>query len=169
MNKKTRAMTLSALFAALSVVLLYIASIWPTGQAGLVAVAALFVAAAVIENGVGSGISVFVVSSVLGMLVVPNRAAPILYIVFFGYYPVLKSLIEHIKSTVLQWVFKLLVFNAALSVVWFLLKELVINDTESLPGAFLLYLGGNIVFIIFDYGFSKLIRFYIDRISTFTR
>ncbi|MCL2365676.1 MAG: hypothetical protein FWC75_01345 [Oscillospiraceae bacterium] len=165
MNKKTKKITLSALFVALTVVSLYFASILPTGQAGLVAAASLFVAAAVIESGIGSGLSVFVVSALIGMLILPNRAAPLLFIAFFGYYPIVKSLVERMSGTAFQWILKLAVFNAALTGIWLLMRELVTGIVGDMIPVLLIYVGGNVIFVLFDYGFSKLIWFYINRIS----
>jgi len=160
MNKRTRTLTLSALFSALAVVSLYVASVWPTGQLGLAALASLFVAAAVIESGLKRGALVFIVSSALSMLIVPNRVAPLIYILFFGYYPLVKSLIERIRSKAVQWALKLLVFNASLTIVWFLLREFIIGFDRPVP-LFLIYLAGSVVFLIFDYGLSKVIWLYI--------
>jgi hypothetical protein len=164
-NDKTRRLTLSALFSALTIVILYFASIWPTGQLGLVAVASLFAAAAVVEAGLVPAIYVFVVSSILGMLIIPNRAAPFLYILFFGYYPILKSLIERTRWLALQWALKLLAFNVSLSVIWFFLMELIFQPIENLPGIAFIYIGGNVIFAVYDYGYSKLIWLYISRVS----
>jgi len=169
MNKGTRTLTLSALFTALSLIMLYIASVWPTGQLGLVAVASLFIAAVVVESGPGSGLSVFVAVSGLGMLIIPNKTAPLLFLMFFGYYPVVKSLIERIGAMPLQWLLKLLVFNASLTAIRFLLKSIVFEFGGYKPGVFLLYLLGNVVFAVFDYGFSKVIWLYISRVSKFNR
>lgn len=181
MSSNTRKMTLSALFAALCVISLFVASVWPTGRFALVAFASLFVASAVIEGGISSGISVFVVSSIIGMLILPNRAAPLFFIMFFGYYPVAKSLIEHIKGILLQWAFKLALFNASMFASWFLLRELLVSfisdnlnifrDSGYDYSRFLLPLMfiANVVFIIFDFGFTKLIWLYINRISKFMR
>ena len=164
MNKKTRNLTMSAIFIALCVVSLYIASVWPTGQLGIAAFASLFVAAAVIETGIGYGVSVFVVSSALCMLLIPNKIPPLLYVVFFGYYPVLKNIFERLGRVVLQWLFKLIVFNAALTLSLFLMKELFIGFTSLRFGFVVLYIAGNAVFAIFDYGYSKVVLFYKDRI-----
>jgi len=177
MSKKTRKMTLSALFAALCVISLFIASVWPTGRFGLVAFASLFVAAAVVEGKMSSGISVFVVSSITGMLILPNRAAPILFIAFFGYYPIAKSFIEHIKGTLLQWVIKLALFNIAALAIWLFMREVLFDTMRNSPlfGVELsgfpvvLFLGGSILFLIYDFGFTKLIWFYINRISKIIR
>jgi len=162
-------MALSALFAALTVMILYFASIWPTGWVGLVAAASMFTAAAVIEAGVPSGAYVFIISSALGMLIIPNRSSPILYMLFFGYYPVIKSLVERIGNVAAQWALKLLAFNISLTVAWFLLRELVLGQYADIPGAVVIYLGGNAVFALFDYGFTKLIWFYLDRVKRLSK
>ena len=165
MSKKTRKLTLSALFAALSVASLYIASVWPTGQYGIVAFASLFVAAAVIDIGPAYGFYVFIVSSALGMLILPNKAAPLLFILFFGYYPVVKSIVEKIGNRVVQWFLKLAVFNAALSVIYLFLKDMLLGFSERIPGVFTIYLLGSAVFALYDYGFSNALRLYKERIS----
>jgi len=169
MGKKTRTLTLSAIYSALTIVMLYIASIWPTGQVGLVAITSFFTAAAVIEAGFVSGVSVYAVSSLLGFLLIPNRVAAILFVVFFGYYPVVKSLIERIRWSILQWVFKLLVFNAAMALLWVLLSALIIDYVDNDISVILLLLAGNVIFVLFDYGFTKVIWLYLDRISKYRR
>jgi len=169
MSRKTRTYTLSAILSALTVVFLYISSIWPTGQLGLVAISSLFTVAAIVEAGLIPGVYVYVVSSVLGMLLVPNKASPLLYMLFFGYYPILKSVIERIRAVALQWVLKLLVFNAALSLIWFIMIWLALDFyilfADYAPDLLILFLGGNAVFALFDYGFSKLIRLYMNRVT----
>ena len=165
MNKKTRIITISALFSALATVSLYIASVWPTGQLGLAAFSSLFVAAGVIEAGLKPGIYIYIISSAISLLILPDRSAPLLFVLFFGYYPVIKSLIERIGSAILRWLIKFFVFNASLSVIYFLLSNLIFDLQGRTPGITVLYLGGNIIFALFDHGFTKVIWFYINRLS----
>ena len=165
MAKRTRAITMTALISALATITLYIASVWPTGRIGIVALASVFSAAAVVEAGLASGIYVFVISSALGLLLIPDRSAVLLYICFFGYYPVVKCLVERIRNISLQWVLKLLIFNIAMIVVWFLLRALLFSFDTGEPATVVVFLGGNVIFAAFDYGFSKLIWFYKERIS----
>ena len=169
MGNKTRTLTLSGVFSAFAFVSLYIASIFPMGQVGLVAFASLFVAAAVIDIGRTPGVCVFVVSSALGMLLIPNRAALILYVAFFGYYPVLKSIIEQINKAVLEWALKLLAFNVALSVIWILFRGFIFDIELNWFGIVILFISGSAAFVVFDYGFSKVASLYIYRVSKFTR
>ena len=165
MNKKTRNLSLSALFTAFAIISLYIASVWPTGQLGLTAVASLFVAAAIMESGISYGIYVYIVSSAISMLIVPNRLTPVLFILFFGYYPVIKSLIEKLKYKILQILTKLLVFNISFLIIYYLFSELVLAFVSFDLNVIIIFLIGNIVFLLFDYGYTKLIWLYINRIS----
>lgn len=157
-------MTLMALFTAFCFVSLFIASVWPTGQLGFAAMASLFVAAAVIEAGHGSGALVYIAGSVLSMLLLPNKTAPLLFVLFFGFYPIVKSLIERLDRKVFQWVLKFVVFSASLTVIRVLLSALFPGFINSPPGIALLFVGGNAVFALFDYGFSKVVCFYSDRV-----
>ena len=167
MSKKTRSITLSAVLAAITTAALYIASVSPTGQIGIIALASLFSAAAVIEGGLGAGVFVYIGSLILSLLIVPNKGLLLLYVLFFGYYPVVKSLIEQLGKIVLEWIIKLVVFNASLSAAWFLLRAVIFGSLDIKINTWLLYLGGNVVFVLFDIGFSKLIEFYTIRISKY--
>ena len=165
MNKKTRSITLAAALTATTMVTLYFATISPTGQVGIIAFASLFAAAAVIEGGIGAGIFVYVGSSIIGALILPNKQLLLLYIMFFGYYPVVKSIIEQLKAAVFEWIIKLVVFNISLAVTWFLLRSIIFGSMDIKLHTALIFLGGNVVFAAFDIGFSKLIEFYSARIS----
>jgi hypothetical protein len=165
MNNKTRAVTLTGLLTALIVVFIYIASVLPTGRWGLVAVSSLFAVAAVIEMGIGSAVFVFIASGVLSALLVPVKTEALIYVLFFGYYPIIKSLSERLKPFALCWGVKLLVFNAALTAVWFLFRALLVPESYLSLAAPLIYLAGNAVFVLFDIGLTQLIVLYVNRIS----
>ena len=165
MRKSVRRLTVTAMMTALSVIFLYLACIFPTGQLGFTAVASLFGVAAVVECGIAAGIFVYVGASVLGLLLLPEKTMAFLFLVFFGLYPVVKSLIERIGRLIPEWALKLLFFNAALSAVWFLLRGLALPESAlSYPTA-VVYALGNVVFILYDIGLTRLIGVYIRRIS----
>jgi hypothetical protein len=165
MNKGTRIITLAALFTALSVVMLYLANLLPTVQLGFAAAASLFAVAAVIETGLVSAIFVFIGSAVIGTLLLPDKTALLVYVLFFGYYPVIKSIAERIRSLVLSWALKLAVFEAAFSLIWFLFRSLVFSGRILDVNGVVVYLAGTLAFLAFDIGLTRLIGFYIGRIS----
>jgi len=165
MKGKSRKISVCAILSALTLSALYIGSVFPTGRVGLIAASSLFGIAAVIEVGMSGGAFVYVVSALLGALIIPDKSAVIFYALFFGYYPGLKSFAETGKNRVTEWIIKLLVMNAALTVTVFVFSGLVF-DIGSLPfGTPILYAVVNAAFVLFDIGVTKLIGFYIVRIS----
>ena len=150
---------------AFTVGLLYLGALLPIEQLGIIALSSLFGVAAVIEAGMGAGVFVFIGSSILGALVVQFRPMIHFYVLFFGYYPIVKSCAEKLKNNILKWAVKLIVFNAALSALWFGFSALIFLPAILNLGTTLIYILGNLVFIVYDIGLSRLISFYIMRIS----
>ena len=168
MKNKTGVLTLNALFTAFSVIFMYIGTVSPRGSAGFMAAASLFTVAAVIQCGRISGICVFAVSSVIGLLLLPDKTPAMFYVLFLGYYPVVKSVCERLEKHVFSWIIKLAVFNAALTAMFFFFRVLLtVGFMEKLTGAGLcaaVYLIFNAVFILYDIGLSRLIGLYMGRI-----
>ena len=65
---------------------------------------------------------------------------------------------------------KLVFFNGVLTVFWFGLRAVLLS---ALPAAgqalWLVYAGGNVVFLLYDFGFSQVISFYGRRIDRVLR
>ena len=87
-----------------------------------------------------------------------------------GLWPMLKSLLERIPARPLEWLCKLAVFNAVLSLFWFGLHSLFLPFLpETLQAPWMVYAAGNAAFVIYDVGFSKLISFYVARVDRVLR
>lgn len=167
MRERTRKLTVTAMMLAVAVALLYLASLMPTGRLALAAAASLGVAACVIECGLGWGLGCWIGAGLLGAFLVPDKGGAVIFIVFFGIYPVLKSLFERQKSRALEWVLKFLFFNLALGLCWLAWRlGFLTGQMLDVWLMVLLCLLGNLVFFVYDIAFSKLIGIYILRIAS---
>lgn len=164
MSKKIRVITSSALLISLSMVFLYLSSVFPTMQLCFVAVASLFVAAQVIETNLMGGLYVFIGSCILGFLIVPDKTSVILYGLFFGYYPLVKSLAEKHNNAVVRWGIKLAVMNVALAVILGFFGELIFDLSQFEYGVWVFAAMFNVAFILFDIGVTQLIGLYMARV-----
>ncbi len=167
MKSKTKRTTLCAMMAALSVVFMFIGNLFPTGRMGFMALASLFTVAVVIQYGYIPSVLVFAVSTLLGLLLIPDKASIAFYGLFFGYYPIVKNFSERFKRAI-SWIIKLAVFNAALTVMFIFMKELLMlrffdKLSENILGI-AIYIIFNIVFIVYDIGLGRLIGFYMTNI-----
>lgn len=145
---------------AVTVVLVYLAQIVPTMKLSLVAIAGVAAALIVAEHGPVYGMLCYAASSVLVMLLSP--ASGWLYVAFFGWYPTVKCLVERINRLTIEWICKLAAFNAAFLLLWFLLPAIFAEIVPKLANVFgILFLAGNVAFVVFDIGLSRLLTYYI--------
>ena len=161
---------LTGVLTALSLVFLWISAVAPTGRLGLVAIAGVFPAGAVVSAGLGAGFFCYGATGLLGLILLPAKGCAVLYLIFFGLWPMVKSMLERLPSRVMEWAGKLLVCNLALSVVWFGLKSLFLPFLPSaLSHTWMIFGVGNLGFVIYDLGFSGLIAFYTLRVDKVLR
>ncbi len=169
-NEKTHLVAVTAMLSAVSLVILYLSALAPTARLGVVAIAGLVPAAAVISVALKSGVYCYAVTSILGIFLVPDKNNVIVYILFLGLYPVVKCFCERAKNVVVGWGLKLLFFNIMLCLFWFGLRAVI---APFLPATFdtwwIVIGGGNVVFIIYDMGFTKLIGAYISKVDKHLR
>lgn len=161
----TGRIALGAVFSALGLLALYLASVTPSGQLGITAAAGIFPAAALISGGGATGWLCFAATGVLAFFLIPDKGCALLYLSFFGLYPLIKHYIEKLKHFFPQWFFKLASCNSVLMVFWSFLRAVLLKQ---LPAAFdslwLFWIAGNVSFILYDLGFSRLMSFYLVRI-----
>ncbi|MCL2568932.1 MAG: hypothetical protein FWE12_05820 [Oscillospiraceae bacterium] len=165
MKTETRALTLTAIYVAAAVAMLFMGTIFPLMHLSFAALAGVFVAASVIEGGFRYGILCFAATAILGLLIVPDRTGVILYLTFLGAYPIIKSFAERQSSQIVGFAIKFAAFFLALTLYLTILQALVLGAIPfgdwALP---LIYLGGAVAFLIYDIGMGRLISFYLIRI-----
>lgn len=168
MNGRSKAVRVvyPAIFGAVALVLLYLGMLFPTGTWGVAAVAGLMPVFAVLSSGLASGFLCWAGVAILAFLLLPDKFLALLFGALFGLYPVLKGVIERLRRLPLEYVLKLAFFNASLTVINLTMKASVLS---SLPTAlnvlWLLYLVGNVVFLVYDFGLSRLISFFMARLG----
>ena len=161
---RTGKIALGGICTALAVIFMFGASFVPGIELTLYLISSLFTAVMVIEAGIAGGLSVFAASSLLGLILVPNKLALIPYVICFGYYAVLKLFIEKTKSGVLQIILKVIYFAAILFVGLFFFKS-VFTAGVHMPdwpvGG--LFAAGLVMMILYDYVMTFLIGWYRRR------
>ena len=62
------------------------------------------------ELGVKYGLTSYIAVAILGLLVVPNYEATMMFLFLLGYYPIIREYLQKIKIKIFQWLVKLAVF-----------------------------------------------------------
>lgn len=163
---------LGAMITALSVVIL-IPSAVQVFVYTLPAMAGMLTMLAVVEIDKKWAIGSYVAASLIGLLFVANKEAVVYYVAFFGYYPVVKALLESKMPRVAEYILKFLVFNVSIilsGVVLVKVFGMPYNDLLGIDGesafftkyALPIMLGmGNVVFILYDVALTRLLTAYV--------
>ena len=159
--KGTRALTVSAVLCALGVILLAIGSLLQMLDLTMAAVASFLIIFAVIELGGKWPFLIYAVTGVLSVLLVPYKTAPLVYLCFAGYYPMLKALLEGHLPRLWAWVLKLIAFNAGLFVLLFLAFKLFAAFEITSAWYYWLLPACSVVFVVYDIALTRMISAYV--------
>lgn len=162
-TRRLRRLTLSAMLIALSVVLLYLGTLLDVLSLSAVALSSFLMFLAVRELPFGYRLAVYFGTSLLSALLLPYPEAAVLYVMFGGFYPLVKLPLERLRRP-LPLLFKLLYFNAVIT-----LSELCSVLLFGLPASAwyilaLLYLVANPVFFLYDRVVDRLLVYYEARL-----
>jgi len=154
------------MFAAMSLVFLYLASILPTMRFVAYFLSSVFVMGLVLEEEIGLAWLMFVVVSLLSLLLMPNMLRVVPYVLFFGHYGIGKYYIQtRVKDKVVGYVLKLLYYNVALVLMYLLARQIIEQDLLSLGvGLWLVLIGAEAAFVLYDYLFTKVTAYYFNNI-----
>ena len=177
-SEKTKKLTMSAVLAAMGTVLLMIGAFIEALALSMAALASFFCIFSVIEMGKGYPWMIYAVTGILSVVLMPQNLGGWVYILFFGYYPILKEKIEK-KNKLFSWIFKFLIFNAAVTLYAVICFFFMFGEIEALLGEFAALLGGmdtgalliaiiyfvlNFVFVIYDLALTQLITLYFRKL-----
>ena len=161
-----RRFTISSLYLAISVILILGACVIPGFDLTLLAVASAVGTFTVVEAGPRYGALQYAGAAILGLLLAPEKAAAILYLIFFGIYPVVKYFAEKPPG---RWVQLALKCGFCIAVTVLSLaaaSEIVLGDL-TLPEWFPfwgLVPAALVMFLMYDYVLTIVIQLYNKRI-----
>ena len=104
-RNNVKRLTVCAALAAVGVVILYLGSLISVMSISMAVIASLCCIIAVIEYGRSAPWSVYAVTAILAVFILPTNDAAWMFLLFFGYYPIIKERLERRKKFV-AWILK---------------------------------------------------------------
>ncbi len=167
-SAKSTQVALGGLASALSLLLMFLTGMIPFGDYALPAFAGVVLLANVVENGRKTAVLVYVAVSLLALFVVPSKEAALLFVFFFGYYPILQTLLTQIRVRLLRVAAKFAIFNGAvIAAYWVIINLMGVADVLDEFGPFGQYSAlallvlGNVFFVVYDNMVTNLYGAYI--------
>lgn len=160
-KNKTKAISFSGIATALIVILLFLAGIIDVLDYTASAIAGIIVTFILVEFGTSSAVSVYLSSSVLALLIIPNKVSALLFIAFCGWYSFIKRYIEKL-SRPFEIIAKLLIFNGILSIIIIITMFVFMFDGISLITLVVVFVTANVAFVLYDFLLTRLIWLYVN-------
>ena len=155
MRKKSLRVAVCGLAAALSVTLMFFGGVVYVFAYAVPMLLGLISVMIKKSFGTPSAVFVYVAVSLLSLILVPEKESVMMFVLFFGYYPIIRERFEKIKSKAIRIILNLILFNASLTVI-----ELICVFVFGIPffedGVFSVWLligfsaAMNIVFVMYD-------------------
>ena len=143
-------------------ILVMCGNIFQAASQAMPAIAGVIGVIIVIEIGVKWAFAAYFVSAVLTFILGINEAG-ILFALFFGYYPIVKSLIEKIRVRAIEYIVKFTLFNAAMIASYAILIavfSLAALGFDKMLFAWITLAIGNVFFILYDICISRIAALY---------
>lgn len=161
-DKKTKMLTMGAVYTALSVILLFLAATVPMLELTFLALASAMPAIMILEAGPLGGVLVYIATSILGFAIIPNKIMVFPYIFLFGLYGIVKYLAEKPKSAVLQMSIKILFFSISFTIFRNILLK---NDIFADMITVVIFGISIVICILYDYIFTMGLCWYRAKIQ----
>lgn len=164
-NSPARKAAYGGILAACVLIVLFLATILPTNRIFLYGLSSVFIAVMILEYGTAAGWIFYIATSLLALIIIPQKLRLIPYILILGHYGVFKTLIERLNKGFFEAVLKLAVLNIGFLLSYLSFTTLFkLNINLPFHPAFII-LAVQPLFIIYDFVFTLCIRFYLDRIK----
>lgn len=171
MKNKAKQTALCAFMCALATIIMALGSIIPAATFCSPALAMLALIPVQEECGTKQGILVYAATSVLSLLLVPDKEIVMLYL-FLGYYPLVKLYLDRIRNRVVQVLAKFILLNVTIFLMYalciFLFRlDSVVQEYQQATAAIVVMLCvlGNFAFFIYDLLLGRLRVLYRQKAS----
>ena len=163
--KKT---TYCGLICALSVAIMFIGGTLTLLDYSISGLCGAFLVIVIHEFGKTRAFFVYLVVAILSLLIVSEKNIALTYILIFGYYPILKSLIEKLNRKILEFLLKLTIFFIS-NLLYFALTALAFGLAYLLESGFLIlilnFLASILTSLVYDLFLSSCAKYYIKTLK----
>lgn len=156
---------LGGIIAALSLVMMLLSTVIPFLTYVLPAFAGAVLILMVIEINKGWAACTYAAVSILSLILLADKETAMMYVAFFGYYPIVKNVYESKLKKLPCIIVKFLTFNASVVAAYLAMIYIFAIPIEGMDDFGkatipVLLVMGNVLFILYDYVMTRFITIY---------
>jgi hypothetical protein len=114
--------------------------------------------------GTSSAVITYVATSLLSFILVSDKECMLMYVLLFGYYPIIQPSINKIKLKLVRIIVKFLIANISVTVIQLILVYVFmipfLDSNEGIITIILFALLMNILFVVYDFSLKALYILY---------
>ena len=152
-EKSSYRVALGGIVAGLCVMIMFLTGVFPALYIAAPMAAGVLMIILVEEVSVGWAWLTYIAVSLLALIVTFDKEAALMFILFFGYYPILRLYIERLRKKPLKWICKLALLNLFLVLDYWLTVYVLGLPTFENDGRWMLIglaAAFNFVFLFYD-------------------
>lgn len=161
---------LAGIVSALAVAIMFATTLIPFLTYALPAISGSLLILMVIEINKKWAFASYGAVSILSILLLNDKEAALIYIMFFGYYPIIKPLLESHLPKILEYISKFLIFNVSIiaaTLMAIYVFNIPLEDVEKhgmkvIP---ILLLMANVMFLLYDFTLTQLVELYLKKMQ----
>ncbi len=157
--KQSKRIALCAIMSALGVLILFAGAVIDIFSLTAAAVASLLISVVMIEVGACYPWLVWGVTSVLSLILLPNKLPAIMYFVLCGFYPILRGYFERLPR-LFAWVCKLGLFNVSLLALIAVSKHIFYLNDMGFDFTVPVIIIGNAALVMYDIALGRIVWYY---------
>ncbi len=166
--KQSSKCAIGGIVSALSLVLMISVAVVPFLTYALPAMAGTLIIFIVIEIDKKWAFGVFAAVGILAFLLVHDKEIAMMYVALFGYYPILKAVLESKLPSAVSWILKVVIFNAMMVAAYLILIYLLGLEIDEIAEygmiAVPMLLGaGTVAFVAYDVCLTRIISIYMAK------
>lgn len=152
------------IISALTLICLFLCSVLTFNTAALLCLSSVLIGTMVIEGGFKRAILCYLTVSILSLILAVDKTVSLAFILFFGYYPILKALIEKINRLYAEIAIKFILFLTVSFVGVYGYSELFAKSVSEVLPLWAAALAVTLFFGICDYVLSIVFDCYMKKI-----
>ena len=160
MENISKKMAFGGILLALEAIFFMLINFVPMNTIFFMVLASFISSIVIIEFGEKTGAIFTFASILLSFMIIGNKVQWFIYAISFALYGLVKSLIERGRSRGTEYGIKLVFANIVFAIMYFVLKSFL---TE-VQYMFVLFIGLNATFLIYDLFYSQFIRMYENKL-----
>lgn len=167
MRKLSFRMAFGGIAAALCIIIMLLAAIIPFATYACPMIAGFIIYIVSLECGRNTAIASYISVAALLMILSPEKESALLFATFFGYYPMLSIYTDRIRSRIVRWTIRLLVFNVTCVISYLILMKIFVavsSEEFTVYSTAFLLLSGNALIVVFDKAVHVLSDYYQNRL-----